>query len=103
MLTLLFSEAVFQPGKNVTVRRGVKWDLENHKTVGIASTDEPSNILYYTAIKTKVIVFKGLEKPDLYVEHDPKCRSYYGLLQEMERVYPGFSENEVVTVIEFTL
>lgn len=102
---LFFENPVFHNGLNVTVRRGHSWlkavsgdtlvlkDADahiharadthsaNHKRFKDIDTDEYCYLLRYM--------------------HDPRCRTYQGLLDEMGRIYPDFSENEFVTLLLF--
>ena len=91
---LLFRNPVFREGKNVTVRRGIKWSLETEayiKNIGIV---ELSSVVIRAAdIMNEMIEF----------EHDPSCRNRYGLINELRRIYPGFNENEIVTILSFNV
>lgn len=84
---MFFKNSVFKRGINITVRRGTHW--HNRKS-------SKFNIL-----KSTVKRFRDIVDEDVKNEHDPSCRSKAGLLKEMKRVYPGFTANETVTLVEF--
>lgn len=95
---LKFENPVFNEGTNVSVRRGVKWDYAP-RTVALADLD--GNILGWVEIQTKVMRFCDLLGTDIVNEHDPDCRTLGGLSRSMQKVYPGFRSQEVVTVVSF--
>ena len=102
---LQFSNPVFHGGLNVTVRNGDKWmkaNIGDH--LEIKETGSPVVRLTGTLIGKACLPFTMVPDAWLIDEHDPSCRTYVGLLKEMERVYPEFSaENNTVTVLLFTL
>ena len=93
-MRMLFSNAVQHVGRNVTVRRGVKWSLQ------FAAEIEGYGEL---PITSKVLRFIDLGPEDIADEHDPACRTYEGLLEVMRRVYPGFDGLELVTVVAYNI
>lgn len=94
---LEFSNPVFHPGTNTTVRRGDKWCREELAVIHVGNVD--------CIVKLRPIThpFNLLTDHWLRDEHDPSCRTVDGLLTEMQRVYPGFKPTEKVTVINFEL
>lgn len=104
MTVLGFKNAVFHAGRNVTVRRGIKWDAVEKKR-GVPLWDGGRGVMLPVSpdIDTKVIAFENIPHADMMDEHDPVCRDYKGLLNTMKAIYPGFREEEIVTVIAFTL
>ena len=42
-----------------------------------------------------------LTAADLADEHDPACRTPPGLLAVMQQLYPGFEQDETVTLVHF--
>lgn len=94
-MDLLFKNEVFNEGRNVTVRRGIKWSLEDEAYIPALDVD--------VDIRTSVMRFKDIQinTAVIHDEHDPECRDYYGLLEVMQRTYPGFIPDEIVTVVEF--
>jgi hypothetical protein len=98
MKTLLFNNAVFHVGRNVTVRRGVKWALENVAWLKLGAKE------LSIPLQAKVVRFIDIDAGDLLYEHDPGCRYYEGLLREMRSVYDmNFQPTEIVTVVSFNL
>lgn len=91
---LLFKNPVFNHGKNITIRRGVKWDLESKALIAGRGV---------VPIKTKVMHFSSIPASDHMYNHEPLARSYAGCLKIMAATYKGFSPLEVVTVVEFIL
>lgn len=108
MEVLKFKNPVFKTGRNVTCRRGVRWDILPRE-VYIIDTNNPTKedgttkVLHVVDIETVVMRFLDLTDIHLRDEHDPVCRNVYGLLETMKRVYPGFDEHEVVTLVSFNL
>ena len=102
---LLFTNPAFNEDINVTVRRGTKW-VEKSKigdNLNIKETGKDESIA-----KGRILdldTFKANEIPEIYLglEHDPSCRDITGLLNELRRVYPGFKDDETVTVIMFMI
>jgi hypothetical protein len=100
---LLFVNPVFNHGVNLTVRRGVKWDALLDKSK-VDIVDVVSGTLYgTTSINTRVFLFEDLENADLTFEHDPKSRTYGGLLRDMKATYNGFDVREIVTLVYFEM
>lgn len=102
---LLFNNPVFNTGRNITVRRGIKWAVADEGEFGfpISDTLNPWIIIGF-AKNPKKMIFRFcdlLHTELLKLEHDPGCRTYIGLKTEMETIYNGFNEFEIVTVIEF--
>lgn len=95
---------------NLTVRKGLKWsDLKIGETVEIQETDNPppsgAPESYVKIYDVKVIVFKDLINYNkmLLLEHDPECRNFPGLFRVMKRVYDGFLQHELVTLVFYEL
>ena len=115
-MNLLFKKAVFRNGINTTIRRGVKWDICDKEDVCIIDMLDSvcldkemlnygqDKIIAVVDIKTKVKPFTSLlNSPDLLLEHDPACRTYSGLFDVMQEIYPDFEESEIVTVVYFNV
>ena len=94
---LSFSAPVFNRGRNMTVRRGRKWHAvaEVRLQLGNGSLSPPMKL--HTELKQ----FSTLTEADLRFEHDPTCRTVGGLLLVLQRLYPGFSAEEEVTLCHF--
>ena len=102
MTELLFKNPVFKPGLNVTVRRGTKWNFGAKSGVVIKDTFDKMGLpIAVVTIETFACIFRDLVDEDVANEHDPECQRVQGLLDVMKRVYPGFTESEVVTVVSF--
>ena len=91
---------------NLTVRKGLKWsDLKVGEIVEIQETDNPPPCgapeSYVKIYDVKVMVFKDLIQYGkmLELEHDPNCRAFSGLFKVMRRVYDGFLQHELVTLV----
>lgn len=96
-MILEFTNHVFKPGFNITVRRGLKWANEKMAQIQL----DENNVTRPIAVKTRVMKFQDLKKPDLVNEHDPACRTVDGLFKVMQDVYPNFDVREVVTIVEW--
>ncbi len=99
---LLFQNPVFNDGLNVTVRNGDKWMKANiGDTLILKETGKPEEI------KRAKLIGKGLfpailvPQDLLSSEHDPACRNVFGLVEEMKRIYEGFQDSNLVTVLLF--
>ncbi len=121
MRTLLFKNNVHNtkpveiPGHeakaiNLTVRKGLKWsDLKVGDVIEIQETDNPPPCgapeSYVQIYDVKVMVFKDLLHYDrmLALEHDSECRNFPGLFRVMKRVYDGFLQHELVTLVFYEL
>lgn len=102
MAKLLFTNPHFIAGENISVRRGVKWDVGEKKSIQIADAQNPDAVLFTSDIETMVIPFSELRDVDVKKEHDPNCRTVRGLLSVMQEVYPTFTDREIVTLVRFT-
>lgn len=101
---LLFQNPVFNSGLNVTCRNGDKWMKVNiGDSLAIKETGKDQVIATGTVLGKALLPAKLIPESLLYYEHDPSCRNLDGLLCEMKRVYPGFSEDSMVTVLLFNL
>lgn len=83
-----------------TVRRGLKWaDLRAGDIIKIAIAGTEFS---WSAVVTNVKKgeFGCLEPEDYENNFDPECRDWAHLLLRMATLYPGFREDEIVTVIE---
>ena len=92
-----FARAVFRKGRNTTVRRGTRW-------LGVPRVRlqfEDGRLSPPVALETEARPFRDLDAHALRDEHDPACRTPSGLFAELARHYPGFSEDETVTLCHF--
>lgn len=130
MRTLLFqnnvhsTEKVEIPGDepraiNLTVRKGLKWadvqagDIIEVREAGalseqgrLASVPPPKGReVYATIYDVKVMSFADLMNYPrmLKLEHDPECQAYKGLFETMRKVYDGFLQHELVTLVMYEL
>lgn len=101
---LLFSNPVFHDGLNVTVRNGDKWmKVSPGDSLDIKETGQDAVIRNGAVVGKALIPFGLVPENWLALEHDPSCHALAGLLAEMKRVYPGFNENSMVTVLIFRI
>ena len=121
MRTLLFKnnvhsvEKVEIPGDvpravNLTVRKGLKWaDLRVGETIEVRKTGDTQvrsgEQVWATVYDVKVMPFNSLMNYPkmLKLEHDPKCQNYTGLFETMRKVYDGFLQHELVTLVFYEL
>ncbi|HRN60852.1 MAG TPA: hypothetical protein PLF73_00115 [Luteimonas sp.] len=94
---LEFANPVFLPGRNTTVRRGTRWHgvTVARLRLGDGSLSPP------VALDTELRSFRDLDEDALRFEHDPDCRTPHGLLAQLRIHYPGFGEDETVTLCHF--
>lgn len=94
---LSFSAPLFNRGRNTTVRRGRKWHgvAQARLQLGDGSLSPP------VELQTELKRFSALTDADLRFEHDPDCTSIGGLLLALQRLYPGFSAEEEITLCHF--
>lgn len=88
---------------NLTVRRGTKWDASKDIEGYAVGTRKEDGSRLIEVRETKVMRFEDIEKEDLTFEHDPRCRTYEGLLEVMREVYSDFDVYEIVTLVYFKL
>jgi len=103
---LQFQNPVFNKGVNTTVRNGLKWSgLRPGDTVEVRRPPTPVDDAWFTGTISKVTIlkFKDIDNSLLKKEHDPACRNTKGLLKVMKQVYAGFTKDNVVVVIDFTV
>ena len=96
---LEFDKPVFLPGRNTTVRRGDRWHALSRARLRLHDGSLSPPVALQTSLKR----FSALTADDLQFEHDPQCRSLPGLLLELQRLYPGFCPDEIITVCHFHL
>ena len=96
---LEFDKQVFLAGRNTTIRRSDRWHALSRARLRLhdGSLSPP------VALQTSLKQFSALTADDLQFEHDPQCRSLAGLLLELQRLYPGFDPDEIITVCHFDL
>lgn len=121
MRTLLFknnvhnTEAVDVPGReatavNLTVRKGLKWsNLVDGEIIEVRETGadpvEDCQKVKATIFDVKVMCFTDLMSYPkmLLLEHDPECQNYQGLHKVMRKVYDGFLQHEIVTLVFYEI
>lgn len=89
---LLFKNPVHNKKLNMTVRRGVQWNLEKYADV---------EGLGVRKITTQVMRFQDLRNFHLEHEHDPVCRNVIDLYGEMTEIYSNFQAQEIVTLVYY--
>lgn len=101
---MYFETMEFREGEiNLTVRRGTKWDASKGFEGYAVGTRKEGGSRHMEIRDTKVMKFEDIQKEDLTLEHDKRCRCYEGLLEVMREVYSDFDEYEVVTLVYFKL
>lgn len=96
---------------NLTVRKGLKWStLGVGEIVEVAETGAPpiemcGDKVTATIYDIKVMPFNTLMNYQrlLKLEHDPYCQNYPGLFETMRKVYDGFLQHELVTLVFYEL
>lgn len=96
---------------NLTVRKGLKWsDLKVGDVIELRETGaEPpagtGDVVYATIYDVKIMPFNALMNYHrmIQLEHDPHCRTYTGLFETMRKVYDGFLQHELVTLVFYEL
>lgn len=100
IMFLIFEKMEFLKGRNLTIRRGTKWD---QRDVNFVSDRDGNKVVTIKNVVRKVMKFSDLTEADLVHEHDSDCRTYHGLLLRMLQLYPDFDEREIVTLIYFEI
>lgn len=99
---LLFSNPVFHDGINVTVRRGYKWADAMGEVVDVMNTDGTGEPIMAQILGVLTTKLNTIPESILQHEHDPKCRTLYGIAKEMRNVYgDDVKDDEAVTVLFF--
>lgn len=94
-----FDNPQFHTGRNTSVRRGARWHGVTQACIALGEGRQLGPLPLQTELRS----FDALEEVDLCDEHDPACRSPAGLLVVMQRLYPGFRSDELVTLVHFRL
>lgn len=101
---LLFSQAKFHAGINVTVRDGDKWMKEIGKDVMIVETEDHEAVGFGEIVGGMYVNIGDIPDNILKLEHDKDCTSTRGIWREMESVYhKAFGFYDKVTVLFFRL
>ena len=96
-----FEMPIFNEGMNITVRKGVRWDIVKcPMPVSLESVDKRTKV-EGTLLASYATEFDSIPDNLLVLEHDPLCRNKVGLLKVMESVYPDFNCEDVVTIVFF--
>lgn len=101
---LLFSQAKFHAGINVTVRDGDKWMKEIGNEVILKDDEEGEAVGFGEIIGGMYTNIGDIPDNILKLEHDKDCTTTRGIWKEMQRVYnKHFSFYDKVTVLFFRL
>ncbi|MNN55224.1 hypothetical protein D3C81_1700860 [compost metagenome] len=92
-----FANPQFHTGRNTSVRRGDRW----HGVAQARIEQDAGRHSGPLPLLTELRRFNTLTAADLSDEHDPACRTPEGLLAVMQRLYPGFQADEIVTLVHF--
>lgn len=99
---LKFQRMVFADGKMITVRKGPKWSRLAAPGMYVDVQDVDGKTVDEALITGVMLTtFNQIPKEILTFHHDLECRKCSGLFTEMEAVYPGFKETDIVTVLFF--
>ena len=94
-----FDTPRFHTGRNTSVRRGARWHGVETACIDLGDGRHSAPLPLQTELRS----FAALEEADLRDEHDPGCRTPAGLLAVMQRLYPGFRSDELVTLVHFRM
>lgn len=102
MQKIQFKNPIFNPTKNLTCRKGIKWSMFQGSELEVVQTGHEEHVQGYAKITDiKTVPFDSIDDDMLLYEHDPSCRTFYGLLKAMQDVYPNFDPREIITMIFF--
>lgn len=87
----------FHTGRNTSVRRGSRWHGVARARIELGDGHHSAALPLHTELRC----FDTLTANDLRDEHDPACRTPEGLAVVMRRLYPGFTQDETVTLVHF--
>ena len=102
MSEIRFGNPIFHNGINTTFRDGKKWAfrLEPGEKILLAGLrNEPK--LTATVKFLHISQYQDAPKRLFELEHDPACGTLQGLRDVMQDLYPGFKDDNIVTVIGF--
>ena len=100
-IVMKFQNPIFREGLMQTTRKGTEWNKGTNGYVRICN-GENKFIGGIWIVYSHTFKFKDIPEPEIAMNHDPGCRSRSGLLKAMKRFYPGFNEDDVVTLVYFT-
>jgi hypothetical protein len=101
---LKFKSPVFQPGVNITVRDGAKWDmLVDQLPKDVVIENEAGEAIGRGKIIGKMVIpFQSIPEEILKLEHDQSAQNFEGLKAAMENAYgANWTPSGVVTVLFF--
>jgi hypothetical protein len=98
MSELKFANDHHNPGLNLTVRKGIKWLVDQE--IYIVIDGERVDI---SNAQKEVHTIGYLRDEDLALEHDPSCRTIEGLRAELEKHYGPVDDVDCVTMIYYDL
>jgi len=94
---LEFKRPVFKRGMNYTVRLGTKWaNVRVGGEIKIANTKKTAYVCYVT--RCLLLMLVGMQEV-LRNAHDPSCRTFAGLVRELQRVYGKGSVDPLSEVV----
>jgi hypothetical protein len=100
---IYFSDFHFHAGINMTIRRGVEWDVAPR---GVYLAKHPWQDLQITPIKifeTRVIKFADIPMAWQELRHDWGIVMTIELEAHLKVVYPHFNKDEIVTCVFFKM
>jgi len=100
---IYFSDFRFHAGVNMTIRRGVEWDLAPKGVYLARHPWENQNSFPIKITETRVICFKDIPEAWLQLQHNlgPAVATKDLLKQELQLIYSHFYEIEIVTCVFF--
>jgi len=104
---LLFKNATFNDGVNVTFRKGPKWaqlGLRRGDTLEIADSSDPDSIIseVYVSHVSAPRFIDNFQPSTFSKAHDPRCRTKEGLIDVLGETYGSFDpEKDLVVMVEF--
>jgi hypothetical protein len=104
MQKLLFKNPVFNKGLNLTCRKGTKWSGVTGSVILAETGTTEYNDKYLGIahiVNTKAMRLMDIQEDDLLLEHDPSCRTWQGLHDELVRVYGSIDKREIITLVLF--
>lgn len=103
-MKLKFKNPKFYPGRNITIRRGIKWhECPCKKSVLIECESDGAWDTRHTEIKTRVKKFSELTDKDMLSDHELTIAEWMEIVQEMSINYLDFDTDEIITIVEFIL
>jgi hypothetical protein len=102
MMRIDFLHPVFHTGYNSTVRKGIRSiNIDDQVELYQTGSDTPVAVGCVTDIIVTQLCTIYMFPELIQYQHDEETQNFHGLLEAMDRAYPGIKPSEIITIIYF--